>query len=246
MKYFAIVASLICVLTPPVLAQDLGPFVDAQLPGLVSTYKGIHAHPELSHQEEMTAALLATELSKAGYTVTEHVGKYPDGTQAYGVVAILENGAGPRLLIRADMDALPIVEETGVAYASHVKTKNAAGQDVGVMHACGHDVHVTTMIGTARALAAEKAKWHGTVMLVGQPSEETIDGAKALLADHLYERFGTPDLAIALHDTNTRAAGTVSLASGPALAGSTSVDVLIRGIGGHGAEPQVTKDPIVI
>jgi amidohydrolase len=142
------------------------------------------------------------------------VGKYPDGTQAYGVVAILENGPGPRLLIRADMDALPIVEETGVAYASQVK---------GVMHACGHDVHVATMIGTARALAAAKAKWHGTLMLVGQPSEETIDGAKALLADHLYERFGTPDLAIALHDTNSRAAGTVSVTSGPALTSSTSV-----------------------
>ena len=122
-----------------------------------------------------------------------------------------------------------------------VKSKNAAGQEVGVMHACGHDVHVTTMIGTARVLAAMKSKWHGTVMLIGQPSEETIDGAKAMLADQLYERFGAPDLAIALHDTNTRAAGTVSLASGPALAGSTSVDVLIRGIGGHGAQPQVDQ-----
>src|SRR5580700_9631951 len=160
MKYFAIVASLICVLTPPVLAQDLGPFVDAQLPGLVSTYKGIHAHPELSHQEEMTATLLATELRKAGFTVTEHIGKYPDGTQAYGVVAILENGPGPRLLVRTDMDALPIVEETGLPYASHVRAKNPAGQEVGVMHACGHDIHVTTMIGTARALAALKSQWH--------------------------------------------------------------------------------------
>jgi amidohydrolase len=216
MKNFAIVASLVCVLTPPVLAEDLGRFVDGELPGLVSTYKGIHAHPELSHHEEMTAALLATELRKAGFTVTEHVGKYPDGTQAYGVVAILENGPGPRLLIRTDMDALPIVEETGVSYASHVMSKNPAGQEVGVMHACGHDVHVTTMIGTARALAASRAKWHGTVMLIGQPSEETGDGAKAMLADHLYERFGTPNPAIALHDTNSRAAGTVAVTSGAA------------------------------
>ena len=162
------------------------------------------------------------------------------------MVGILENGPGPRLLIRTDMDALPIVEETGVPYASHVTTKNAAGQEVGVMHACGHDVHVTTMIGTARALAATSAKWHGTVMLIGQPSEETIDGAKAMLADHLYERFGTPDLAIALHDTNTRAAGTVSIISGAALARSTSVDVVMRGIGGHGAQPQAGKDPIVM
>jgi amidohydrolase len=237
---------LACVGVAPVMAQNVEGLVGDQLSGLVSTYQGIHAHPELSHREEHTSALLAAELRKSGYTVTERVGKYPDGTQAYGVVAILQNGPGPKLLIRTDMDALPIVEETGVSYASHVKSKNAAGQEVGVMHACGHDVHVTTMIGTARVLAATKSNWHGTVMLIGQPSEETIDGAKAMLADHLYERFGAPDLAIALHDTNTRAAGTVSLASGPALAGSTSVDVLIRGIGGHGAEPQVTKDPIVI
>jgi len=246
MKHFAIVASLICGLSAPVLAEDLGRFVDGELAGLVNTYKGIHANPELSHHEEMTAALLATELRKAGFTVTEHVGKYQDGTQAYGVVAILENGPGPRLLIRTDMDALPIVEETGVSYASHVLSKNSAGQEVGVMHACGHDVHVTTMIGTARALANSRAKWHGTVMLIGQPSEETLDGAKAMLADHLYERFGTPNLAIALHDTNSRAAGTVAITAGSAMAGVTSVDVTLRGIGGHGAQPQNGKDPVVM
>jgi amidohydrolase len=144
------------------------------------------------------------------------------------------------------MDALPMVEETGVPYASHVTTKNAAGQDIGVMHACGHDVHVTTMIGTARALERTRTQWHGTLMLIGQPSEETIDGAKAMLADHLYDRFGTPDLAIALHDTNTHAAGTVSITSGPALTSSTSVDVVLRGIGAHGAQPQAGKDPIVM
>jgi amidohydrolase len=227
-------------------SQDLGSFVDGQLPGLVSTYQGIHAHPELSHHEEHTAALLAAELRKAGYNVTEHVGKYPDGSQAFGLVALLHNGAGPKLLIRADMDALPVVEETGVAYASHAKAMNASGQEVGVMHACGHDIHVTTMIGTARALAASKSKWHGTLMLVGQPSEETIDGARAMLADHLYERFGKPDMAVALHDTNTRAAGTVSIVSGPTLASSTSVDVVLRGVGGHGARPQEGKDPIVM
>jgi amidohydrolase len=246
MKHFAIVGSLVCLLAAPVLAADLGRFVDGELSGLVSTYKDLHAHPELSHHEEMTAALLATELRKVGFKVAEHVGKYPDGSQAYGVVAILENGPGPRLLIRTDLDALPIVEETGVSYASHVMSKNLAGQEVGVMHACGHDVHVTTMIGAARALANSRAKWHGTVMLIGQPSEETLDGAKAMLGDHLYERFGTPDLAIALHDTNLRAAGTVALTSGPALAAGTSVDVTLRGIGGHGAQPQNAKDPIVM
>src|SRR5262249_936879 len=123
-----------------------------------------------------------------------------DGTNAYGVVAVLENGPGPRLLIRGDMDALPVVEETGLSYSSRVRAKTLVGQDVGVMHACGHDVHVTTLIGTARALAAFKSQWHGTVMFIGQPSEETNDGAKALLADHIYERFGTPNLAVALHD----------------------------------------------
>jgi hippurate hydrolase len=200
----------------------------------------------LSHHEEQTAALVAGELRKAGYTVTERIGKYPDGSQAYGVVGILKNGPGPTLLIRADMDALPIIEETEVTYASKVKTKNASGQDVGVMHACGHDVHVTTLIGTARALVALKSQWHGTLMLVGQPSEETIDGAKAMMADKMYERFGTPDLAIALHDTFMHPAGTVSLTSGPALASSTSIDVIMRGVGGHGSAPQLGKDPIVM
>src|SRR5882724_10372746 len=239
-------AVLLALLSAHLGAQVPAPFVNDQLANLVSTYKSIHSHPELSHHEEHTSALLATELRKAGYTVTDHVGKYPDGSQAYGVVALLENGAGPRLLIRADMDALPVVEETGVPYASHVKSTNASGQEVGVMHACGHDIHVTTLIGTARALAASKSKWHGTLMLIGQPAEESIDGARAMLADHLYERFGKPDLAIALHDTNTHAAGTVGIHSGPAMAGSTSIDVVLRGIGGHGARPQEGKDPIVM
>ena len=200
MRNIASAISIICLLASPVIAQDLTALVNAQAPGLVETYKGLHSHPELSHHEEHTSALLAAELRKAGYTVTEHIGKYPDGSQAYGIVAILNNGAGPRLLIRADMDGLPVREETGVSYASHVTAKDAAGRDAGVMHACGHDVHMTTLIGTARVLAALKSQWHGTLMLVGQPSEETIDGAKAMIADHLYERFGTPDLAIALHD----------------------------------------------
>jgi hippurate hydrolase len=242
----AFAVPLLCLMAASAPAQDLPAVVERELPGLVTTYEGIHAHPELSHHEEHTAALLASELRNAGYSVTERVGKYPDGTQAYGVVAILENGAGPRLLIRTDMDALPIVEDTGVRYASHVKAKNAAGQEIGVMHACGHDVHVSTMIGTARALAVSRSQWHGTVMIVGQPSEETVDGAKAMLADHLYERFGRPSFAIALHDTNLRAAGTVGVVSGPVLAGVTSVDVTIRGIGGHGALPQNAKDPIVM
>ena len=215
-------------------------------PDLLDFYKNLHAHPELSHFEEHTSAMLAAELRKAGYTVTEHVGKYPDGSQAYGVVGILKNGPGPTLLVRADMDALPIVEETGVPYASHVVVHNKSGQEIGVMHACGHDVHTTVLIGTARAMAAAKDKWHGTLMLVGQPSEETIDGAKAMLADHLYERFGKPDLVIGLHDTNELPAGKVGVIPGSAQASSTSIDVVIRGIGGHGSAPQVGRDPITL
>ncbi len=190
--------------------------------------------------------MVAAALREAGYTVTERVGRYPDGSQAYGVVGILKNGAGPTLMIRADMDALPIVEETGVPYASHVRMKDLQGQMVGVMHACGHDVHTTVLIGTARAMVAMKSQWHGTLMLVGQPSEETIDGAKAMLADHLYERFGRPDRIIGLHDTNGLAAGTVGVRSGPSASSSTSVDVVIRGIGGHGAYPQAGRDPITL
>jgi amidohydrolase len=226
-------------------AQDVPSMVDKQLAGLVTTYKDLHAAPELSHHEAKTSEMLAAELRKAGYTVTERVGKYPDGSQAYGLVAIMKNGTGPMLLVRADMDALPVEEKTGLVYASTVRSKNPAGQDVGVMHACGHDIHVTTMIGVARNMAALKSQWHGTLMLIGQPSEETIDGAKAMLADHLYERFGRPDVAIALHDANF-AAGKVAVVPGPALASSTSIDVVMRGVGSHGSQPEAGRDPIVM
>lgn len=236
----------LCLQSPLSRAQSVATIVGGETPRLIETYKGLHAHPELSHHEEHSSAIVAEELRKAGYQVTEHVGRYPDGSQAYGIVAILENGPGPRLLIRSDMDALPVIEETGLSYASQVRTKNASGQEVGVMHACGHDIHMTNLIGTARALAALKNQWHGTVMLIGQPSEETVDGAKAMLSDNLYRRFGTPDLIIGLHDTNTRAAGTVAVTSGAAMAGATSIDVVIRGVGGHGARPQEGKDPIVM
>jgi hippurate hydrolase len=233
------------VLTSRAIAQEVPALVDKQLPGLLTTYKALHTAPELSHHEVETSALLAEEMRKAGYIVTERVGKYPDGSQAYGVVGIMKNGAGPTLLIRTDLDALPVTEDTKLPYASKVRSKNPAGQDVGVMHACGHDIHITTMIGVARNMAALKSQWHGTLMLIGQPSEETIDGAKAMLADHLYERFGKPDLAIALHDANF-AAGKVSVVSGPALASSTSIDVVMRGVGSHGAAPEAGKDPIVM
>jgi hippurate hydrolase len=234
-------------LAAPAFGQATTPaFIQAELPSLVDTYKTIHQHAELSHFEAATSSLLAGELRKAGYTVTERVGVYPDGSRAYGVVGILKNGPGPTLLIRADMDALPIVEEVNVPWASHVVAKNLAGQQVGVMHACGHDIHTTVLMGTARALAAARKDWHGTLMLVGQPSEETADGARALLADHLYERFGKPDMILGLHDGLDLAAGQVGVRPGAAQASATSVDVTIRGLGGHGAAPQMGRDPIVL
>ena len=218
-----------------------------QLPRLVEIYKTLHSHPGLSHHEETASETVAAELRKAGYEVTDHVGVYPDGSRAYGVVGIMKNGPGPTLLIRADMDALPVIEATGLPYASHVTTKSpVTGLEVGVMHACGHDIHSTVLIGVARSLAAARSRWHGTLMLVGQPSEETVDGARAMLADHLYERFGRPDMIVGLHDTNAFAAGTTAIAIGEAQAGTTSVDITIRGIGGHGAEPQAARDPIVL
>jgi len=236
----------------PITAQsavnpaDLAASAHKQLPALTETYKHLHENPELSGHEVQTAAFVASELRKLGYAVTEHVGKYADGTQAEGVVAILENGAGPRLLLRTELDALPVEEKTGLDYASHVKTTNAQGQQISVMHACGHDLHMTVMLGVARELAERKSQWHGTVMVIGQPAEEAIGGAKAMLADRLYERFGRPDFVLSEHDSNDVAAGTIAVKGGPLLASSTSIDVTVRGIGGHGSRPQAGKDPIVL
>jgi hippurate hydrolase len=225
---------------------DLASSAQQQLPALTETYKHLHENPELSGHEVQTAAFMATELKKLGYTVTAHVGTYADGSQAEGVVAVLENGAGPRLLLRTELDALPVEEKTGLDYASHVKTTNAQGQTIPVMHACGHDLHMTVMLGVARELAARKAAWHGTVMVIGQPAEETIGGAEALLRDHLYERFGRPDFVLSEHDSNDVAAGSIAVKGGPLLASASSIDVIIRGIGAHGSAPQAGKDPIVL
>jgi amidohydrolase len=221
--------------------------VDHELASLVTLYKGVHAAPELSHHEEKTSALLAAQLRALGFEVTEHVGKYRDpDLKGYGVVAVMKNGAGPTVLVRADMDALPVEEHTGLAYASHVRARDDSGTDVPVMHACGHDIHVATLIGTARMLSRLKSQWHGTLVLIGQPAEERIDGARAMLADGLYTRFPKPDFALALHDSAEMETGKVGYMSGYMLASSTSVDVTIRGAGGHGAYPHTTKDPIVM
>jgi amidohydrolase len=248
---FLALASSLAVAGTLQVAAAQGPALDAQLdqelPALVSTYKTLHAAPELSHHEDKTAALLAQELRGFGYEVTEHVGKYPNPQwQGHGVVAVMKNGAGPTVLVRSDMDALPVEEQTGLPYASHVHTKNDAGVEVGVMHACGHDIHVTSLIGTGKMLAAMKDQWHGTLVLIGQPSEETIDGAKSMLADGLYSRIPRPDYALALHDSSELEIGKIAYTSGYALASSTAVEVIIRGRGAHGSRPEASKDPIVL
>lgn len=232
----------------PVLAQQsLDSLIDRELPQLLSTYKMLHAAPELSHYEVKTSAFLAQQLRALGYEVTENVGKFERAEwKGHGVVAVLKNGAGPTVLVRSDMDALPVEEKTGLPYASTVKTKNDAGQEVSVMHACGHDIHMTSLLGTAKLLAQLKDQWHGTLVLIGQPAEETIDGAKAMLAGGLYEKIPKPDYVIALHDSADLEAGKISYTPGYSMANSTSVEITIRGLGGHGSKPEASKDPIVV
>lgn len=225
--------------------------VEQELPALVSTYKLLHANPELSHQERATAALVARELRALGYEVTEGVGKYatPAWT-SFGVVAVLKNGAGPTVLVRADMDALPYDPErgeaTGLTYASKVIARDDDGKQVSVMHACGHDAHVATLLGTAKLLARDRGAWGGTLVLVAQPSEEKIDGALALLSDGLYTRFPRPDMAVALHVKADLEAGRVGVVSGPAFANTSTVLIKVRGKGGHGSRPEDSIDPVVI
>ena len=230
------------------LAQgDLDQRISQDAPSLLDTYKHLHEHPELSTQEKETSALVAADLRKSGYEVTDHFGQYAEpNVISYGVVAVLRNGAGPTVYVRTDMDALPIIENTGLPYASHARAKRADGTEVGVMHACGHDLHMTVFLGTGRMLAQLKNQWSGTVVLIGQPAEETVGGAEAMLKAGLYTKFPKPDYVLALHDSAAVPAGKVSWHAGPLLAGADSVDITVRGYGGHGAAPQAGKDPIVI
>ena len=238
----------ICMAAAGVHAQpSLDAMIERELPALVTTYKLLHAAPELSHYEEKTASVLAGGLRALGFTVTERVGKYENAAwTSYGVVAVMKNGAGPTVLVRTDLDGLPVNEKTGLPYASKVIAKDDAGQQVSVMHACGHDVHISSLLGTAKMMATMKDRWSGTLVMIGQPAEEVIHGARAMLRDGLYERFPKPDYVLTLHDNSELEAGKVGMTSGYALASSTSVDVQIRGVGGHGAKPETTKDPIVI
>ena len=213
--------------------------IDSVYPDAHSLYLDLHEHPELSGHETETAAKLAGKLKAAGYEVTEQIG----GT---GVVAVLKNGNGPTIMLRTELDALPVEERTGLPYASKVHAKDDAGRDVAVMHACGHDVHMASLLGTAEIMARSKNGWHGTLILIGQPAEETIGGAEGMIKAGLFTRFPKPDAIVALHVGNELPAGTVSITPGIYNTNSDSVRITIYGKGGHGAAPQTTIDPIVI
>ena len=244
----AILAAVAFALSSQARSQsDLDQKIDSNMADWVGTYKHFHENPELSTQEKETSALIAATLRKLGYDVTDHFGQYDDPSlTAYGVVAVMKNGPGPAVYVRTDMDALPVKENTGLAYASHVTVKRPDGDDLSVMHACGHDLHMTVFLGTAKMLAESKNQWSGTVVLIGQPAEETIRGAAAMLRAGLFTKFPKPDYVLALHDHAFLPVGVVAWREGPMLAGSDSVDITVRGYGGHGAAPHATKDPIVI
>src|SRR5437868_7849206 len=240
--------TLALALSVPAFAQQTPQQIaDGELPSLITIYKDLHTHPELSGHEERSSAIVAKELKAAGYEVTDHVGKYDkQGLTGFGVIGVMKNGDGPTVAVRTDLDALPVHEETGVPYASTVTTKNDAGQEVSVRHACGHDIHMSTFIGTARALGKLKDKWHGTVIFIGQPAEETVGGARALLKDGLYTRWPKPNYVLGLHDDAEIATGKIGVTEGYCYANVDSVDVTVKGTGGHGAYPHKTKDPIVL
>ncbi len=230
----------------------------AQGKTLRQIYEHLHANPELSFQEKNTSAILAAEMKRLGFTVTtglgdkwtkdralKEYGKVQDGVGGYGLVAVMENGPGPVLMIRADMDGLPLVEKTGVPYASKFRDTAWSGEEAGVMHACGHDIHMTSWIGTARELTARKSEWKGTLVMIAQPAEEIGLGALAMIEDGLFTRFPKPDHVIALHDNAALPAGEIAVGSGYVMANVDSIDITVTGVGGHGAYPQDTKDPIV-
>jgi hippurate hydrolase len=233
------------VFAAPALAMDVAAdkaavdkVLDAEYPHLDAVYKDIHAHPELGHQEVRTAALLAKEMRALGFEVTEHVG----GT---GVVAIYHNGPGPTVMVRTELDALPMEEKTGLPYASHVETEYE-GKRTFVAHSCGHDIHMAVWLGAARALLDNKSKWHGTLMFIGQPAEESVDGAAGMIRDGLFTRFPKPDVGYALHSTGAAPYGVVNYKSGVISSTSDSLEITFHGRGSHGARPHLSIDPIVM
>jgi len=247
MRKLFLVPAALAVLAFNVSGQQLSldAMIDRDIASWLTTYRTLHAAPELSHREEKTSAFVAGELRKLGFTVTERIGKYQNGQWVgYGVVGVMKNGPGPTVLVRTELDALPVEEKTGVPYSSQVKMKNDAGTEVSVMHACGHDMHMTSFLGAAKMLTELKDRWSGTLVLLGQPAEETGDGAMAMLRDELYIKIPRPDFAIALHDKPELETGKVGYTPGYAMASATSIDIKIRGVGGHGSMPEATKDPI--
>lgn len=234
-----LLSALPAVAADAALRETVASRVKAEYASLEALYKDLHAHPELSLMEERTAGVVAAELRRAGFEVTERVG-------GFGLVGVLKNGPGPTLLLRTDLDGLPVEEETGLPYASKKRVKDLAGREVAAMHACGHDLHMTVFAGTARLLASMRDRWSGTLVMIGQPAEERGIGARAMLADGLYTKFPKPDFAVALHDIATLPAGTVGTLEGFMMANVDTLDITVRGIGGHGAYPHTTKDPIVL
>jgi amidohydrolase len=232
---------LFVAMTASCFAQDpsTNKEIDAVYPDAYALYLDLHQNPELSSHETRTAAKLASQLRALGYDVTEHVG----GT---GIVAILKNGSGPTVMLRTELDALPVEEKTGLPYESKVRAKDDSGRDVPVMHACGHDLRMASLLGTAAVMAHSKDSWHGTLMLIGQPAEETISGAKEMIEDGFLKRFPKPDAGVALHVGNELPAGTVGVTPGYSYASADSVRITIYGTGGHGAAPENAVDPIVI
>jgi len=218
---------------------NLAEAVNEEIDSLFELYKHLHANPELSFKEDDTAAKLVSELEPIGFEVTTGVG-------GHGFVAVLENGPGPTVMVRTDLDALPVEEKTGLPYASEVKSVNQAGQEVYVMHACGHDVHMTSFIGTARLLSERKDEWGGTLVMIGQPAEERGAGSRAMLDDGLFERFPRPGYVLGMHVDAALETGRIGYNEGYVMANVDSVDITIRGVGGHGAYPHATKDPVVI
>ena len=239
-----LVLAVLCCLSAGALAADSwrspsAEQIDAIYPQMRALYEDLHRNPELSLHEEKTGAKIAEQLRKLGFEVTTGVGNT-------GVVGVLKNGAGPVVMIRAELDALPVLEKTELPYASHATTHNDQGIEVPVMHACGHDLHMSVGMGTAALLVQNKDRWHGTFIYVGQPAEERIQGASAMLKDGLFTRFPKPDVAFAVHDTSFAPAGAVYYVSGFAMSNADSLDVTIYGKGGHGSAPELTIDPIVI
>jgi amidohydrolase len=244
---FCTLAVLIFGVTPVFGQRSLEAIANRELPRLLEAYRFLHLNPEISFQEEKTSAFVAKELRDLGFTVTERVGRFEDTARtSYGVVGVMKNGSGPTVLIRTDLDALPVEEKTGLPYASTAKSRDDAGREVSVMHACGHDIHMTSFLGAAAILSELKSLWRGTLVMIGQPCEERGAGAKAMLNGGLYTKYPRPDYALALHDDASMASGKVGVCEGFALASVTSVDITVRGVGGHGAYPQATKDPVVL